>query len=407
MYPGSTVTRMLGDEVFSSEGKIWRRHRKAANPAFHRGWKIELFSKSANQALSVLHNTAKRNEGDKGVVVNGIFGNLALDVMGRALYKYEFNALHNPESPEAENFYKMLSQVFSVTGLLVPLIHRINGFAKEAVARIERFEAHILGILNERKMQHSKTLASSSHEQPETEYQSDLLTTIIEANEKEVGGPDFLTDSELLGNLKVFYVAGTDTSANTIVTCLYFLATNPDIQERARNEIISYYDDNATPTADIIPTHEQVKSLTYLTAIIREGLRLVPPVPLIPRRFSAIDTTLGDHFIPAQTPVFVSTIGVHLNDNVWPDSYKFAPERFLNKVNNIDYYSFLPFGAGPRQCIGMNFALLEVKISLSAILRKFKVSLAPGSIHSYGRPVITSDMVCCPKKLDLQFTPLY
>ncbi|OZJ04077.1 hypothetical protein BZG36_03385 [Bifiguratus adelaidae] len=210
----------------------------------------------------------------------------------------------------------------------------------------------------------------------------DLLTMMLEANE-EVDPSKRLSDVEIRSDLAIFFIAGHDTTSTALTFALYHLAVNPDIQQRAREECIRVLGD---APEDIIPTADQLKELTYLNQVIQETLRLNPPATGISQRLVAEDTDLGECFIPKGAVASLDIWALHHNPKVWDDPEKWNPDRFApgGEYENKDSFSWLPFGHGQRQCIGMQFSLAEQRVFLSMLLRKYDISLPKDSIHANG-----------------------
>ncbi|GES99835.1 cytochrome P450 [Rhizophagus clarus] len=200
---------------------------------------------------------------------------------------------------------------------------------------------------------------------------ADLLEHMIHAcNDPE--NPT-LTSEELRHNLTIFMLAGHDTTANALTTVLYLLAVHKDAQKKVRDEILRVLGD------DLIPSMEQQKELKYMNMVINENLRLYPPVARLPRRTNSQEIKFRNHIIPEKTQISIFIYGVHHSSKNWNDPEKFIPERFENEKH--DYYAWLGFGGGNRLCLGINFSLIEQRITLCALLRKYEVSLPADSIH--------------------------
>lgn len=169
--------------------------------------------------------------------------------------------------------------------------------------------------------------------------------------------------------IETVIIAGNETSALTISYVLLLLAMHPEIQERLYDELRSVYD---TQTED--STYEQVQKLPYLDAVLKEGMRLFPVAPFIVRTACA-DIQLSTCTVPKDAIIMMSLFNLHRNEQVWgsnPDA--FDPDNFLlsERVNSRSPFSFLPFSGGPRNCIGLQYAMISMKVILSGLLRRFK-----------------------------------
>ena len=197
----------------------------------------------------------------------------------------------------------------------------------------------------------------------------DLLHLMMTANEETtVEGVSKLSDEEIIAQSIVFLLAGYETSSNTLSFTLYHLAVNPDVQDKLRKEIIEAMESNAKK-----PLYDVAQSIEYLDCVIMESQRLCPPVSQVNRECSE-DYDLNGIHIPAGTEILIPIYALHHDPDAWQDPEKFDPERFRGPAKEARHaFQFLPFGAGPRNCIGMRFALMEIKIALVRILTKYKL----------------------------------
>jgi cytochrome P450 len=165
-------------------------------------------------------------------------------------------------------------------------------------------------------------------------------------------------------------LAGHDTTANALSFALYYLAENPEIQQRAREEAISVLGDNHE---DIIPTVEDTKQMEYINQIMKETLRMNGPASTVVTRVSTEDSELAGSFIPKGTLLNVNIFDTHHSAKNWSDPLTFDPDRFATdrdeKKNSVQGSNWVPFGGGARQCIGMNFSLNEQRVMLSMLCK--------------------------------------
>ena len=196
----------------------------------------------------------------------------------------------------------------------------------------------------------------------------DLLHLMMVANEETtVEGVSKLSDEEIVAQSIIFLLAGYETSSNTLSFTLYHLTVNPDVQDKLRKEIIQAMESNAKK-----PLYDVAQSIEYLDCVIMEAQRLCPPASQVNRECSE-DYDLNGIHIPSGTEIVIPIYALHHDPDAWRDPEKFDPERFRGPAKEARHaFQFLPFGAGPRNCIGMRFALMEIKIALVRILTKYK-----------------------------------
>lgn len=178
-----------------------------------------------------------------------------------------------------------------------------------------------------------------------------------------------IEDRHLLANSFVFLAGGFETTATSLSFIMYELAKNPLEQERLHTELV-----DALP-GGLDLGYDEVHQLKRLDMVINECLRMYPPIVLFISRTCAQDTTVMGQFFPAGAEVLVPVWNVHHDPDLWPEPFKFDPERFSNGLEGIHPASYMPFGIGPRMCIGRRFALLELKMAVCKIIRKFKILL--------------------------------
>lgn len=188
----------------------------------------------------------------------------------------------------------------------------------------------------------------------------DLVARMLAARRPDTGEP--MSDAELVDNLATFLLAGHETTAKALTWTLYLLARAPEWQERVRGEIQS-----VTGGAQISPGH--IGKLEITQRVLKESMRLYPPVPVM-TRVTAEDTNLGGKFLPAPTLVVIPIYCVHRHQALWTDPDRFDPDRFLPEAEaKLARTQFMPFGFGPRVCIGATFAMIEATAILATLMQ--------------------------------------
>lgn len=196
----------------------------------------------------------------------------------------------------------------------------------------------------------------------------DLLQTLMDARYSDGEG---MTDELVLSESMQLLVAGHETSSNGLSWLLYLLSTHPDCLARVRNEFDSVLGDAPL-------THADVLKFEFTTQVIYEGLRLYPPFWMIDR-MAVADDRVGDVIIPSGSMVIVYVYGAHHARRYWQDPERFDPERFTKEEMKVRTpFTFLPFGGGPRVCIGQHYAMLQILMILSELIRRYEFELVPG-----------------------------
>jgi cytochrome P450 len=206
---------------------------------------------------------------------------------------------------------------------------------------------------------------------------SDLLQTLMDARYTDGEG---MSDELILSESMQLLVAGHETSSNALSWLLYLLSSRPDCLERVRQE----FDD---VLGDAPLGHADVPKFVFTTQVIQEALRLYPPFWMVDREAIA-DDRVGDVVIPAGSMVIVHVYGAHHAEKYWPDPETFDTDRFIKGNEKLRApFVYLPFGAGPRGCIGSNYAMLQILMILSDLLRRYDFQIVPGQTIE-ARPMV-------------------
>lgn len=354
----------------------WRKIRPAASPAFSSG-KLRkmngLIADCARKTTVHLKQAAEKNE---DLDLKQFYGNYGLDVIARCAFGTKLDS-HSDETNEfVTKARKAFAGKITLPLILLFLFPGIYKFLK-----LRAFNADIFLYF--------KTLCRNiiKNRQDKQSRQEDFLQLMMDAQEGGISstaemtfgkedelfnlGSELksdssivnkqLTEDEALAQCVLFFLAGQDTTSSVVSYAIYLLALHPDVQARLREEVDECFQNEGEE-----PSLDAVSKLKYLHGVVSETLRMFPPASRLERSASE-DYVLGDTKIkiPKGTTVVIPIYAMHHDPRNFPDPYKFDPERFSDEnVRSIQPYTYLPFGAGPRNCIGMRFALHAVKLSL-------------------------------------------
>ncbi|CAO3661351.1 unnamed protein product [Rhizopus stolonifer] len=392
----SISAQFLGaDNIVMTNGETWKKQRKMMNPIFHRLMPTKTMASVIPTLFSVIE------KGDGRVPITTAMKDFTLDILGLTIFDFDFQTLNgDPENWAStynvvtDSLFDPFSSVLTYFEQLLIYVYPKRRRSAEAVIKLnKKFDQ-----LTEQKRANIRNGIFS--QKPDNE--KDLLTLMLEG---EKDGQALISDEELRHNMAVFFVAGHDTTANTLSFCLYHIAKDKRIQQKLRKEILDILGDEPM---DIEPTLEELKQMKYMNLVLKENLRMNNTFDLLFPRQVSKDTTLAGTFIPKGTTLAIDACAIHRDARSWKNPGEFLPERFDEGGDQEGHegLTWVPFGNGSRQCIGMNFSLTEQRLTLAMLLRKYEVDVPKDSIHYdsivYDRPVSAS-----PLSLELKFTKRY
>jgi len=343
--------RTLGQGLLTSEGEFWRGQRRLAQPAFHRE-RIAAYAR-----LMVDYTERMLRSWTDGQVrdFQADMMRLTLEIVAKTLFDAEIGGDTADASAAMETL--MRSFIARTGKLLTPphwLPTPLNLRVERAIRRLERI---LVTIIAQRR-------ASG-------EDRGDLLSMLLHAQDEESGRQ--MSDRQLRDEVMTLFMAGHETTANTLAWSWVLLSRHPDAESRLHAEI-------DVVVGDRLPTVADLPRLKYTESIVNETLRVYPTVWVIGREATE-PVELGGYRIPAGTTVFMPQWVIHRDDRWFDDPEAFRPERWEGGLmQRIHRYAYFPFGGGPRICIGNNFALMEATLILATIARKYRLKLAPDAV---------------------------
>ncbi|KAI5703803.1 hypothetical protein M8J75_016388 [Diaphorina citri] len=361
----------LGNGLLTSAGHIWHQRRKILTPAFH--FRIlEDFVEVFQEQSEVL--VRRLGEVGVGESVN-VFPYVTLctlDIVCETAMGRKINAQGDSNSDYVKAVYEIGSiiQKRQAKIYLQPdILFRLSSLYKKHQCCLNTLHSFSYKVINERKaeLEARKNTEDETKEDP-TEHvkkRPAFLDLLIEASERHN-----LTDENIREEVDTFMFEGHDTTSAAICWTLLLLGSNQEIQNKVYEEIVT----TSSKASSLKPfTTRSLNSMKYLEACIKEALRLYPSVPFIARKLSE-DIPLPDYVLPRDTEVIIVVYNLHRNPEVFPRPELYDPDRFLSEnAASRNPYAYIPFSAGPRNCIGQKFAMLEEKVILASILRRFRV----------------------------------
>ncbi|BCL78726.1 cytochrome P450 [Ktedonobacteria bacterium brp13] len=341
------LQEFTGHGLFNLDGDTHRQQRRLVQPAFHKK-RVESYADTMSQyTLEMLDSW----ETGKEIALDQELQQLTMRVVAKCLFNIDLG-LRNSKLGQAftdilENQPKLLETLLR---LKIDLPFTDYGKRQRGKRVIDKVINHLIA---QRRL--------------EGNDEGDFLSMLLAATEDDVA----LTDTQIRDHIMTFVAAGHETSSNTLVWAFYLLAQNMNEYEKLYLELQSQLQGQP-------PTLANLPMMPYTDWVISETLRLYPPAYLIGRRAREA-FTLDEYTLPAKTFVLISKWILHRRPDLWEAADTFQPERWQpENAKNIVPWSYIPFGAGPRMCIGMPFAQLEMRLLLATILQRFKFRIVPG-----------------------------
>lgn len=355
--------RVLGDGLLTSEGDLWRRQRKTIQPVFQ--------AKRIARQLGVMVDEAEKlvaglrtHIGQGPVDVRDEMTSLTLGVLGRTLVDADLSVFdsigHSIESMQNQAIFEMMS--LGTVPLWAPLPGQL---------RFQKARKDLTNIVDK--------LAADRVANPSADG-DDIISRLIESTK---GEPDpKIARARMRDELVTLLFAGHETTASTLSWAIHLADKHPGVWERLHEEAVEAF----SGTEPL--TYQDLYKFKYANMVIEEVMRLYPPVWVLPRLAQEEDEIGGWH-VPAGANVMICPYLLHRHPDFWDEPNRFNPDRFdAEHTGGRNRYSYIPFGAGPRFCVGNSVAMMEATIVLSTIARDLRLKLVPG-YEVIGEPMLT------------------
>lgn len=346
-FTSDVFGRMLGRGVFTSEGKQWKKQRKMVQPAFH-AMRIRAYADvmaEYTREMMAGWQAGEVREIDRDVTA------LTLRIIAKTMYNVDIRS-------QTAEIGRLMKEIVGVAQAQLQMSFVPPKWMPTALNRrqnraLKEVRGLLLEIIEERR-------ASGRDE-------GDLLSMLLNARDED---DQPMPDEQLLDECITLFFAGHDTTAATLMWLWQLLASHPDVVARLRGELAGVVGDRSVSFADLA-------GLPYLEAVVKESMRLYPPAFGFGRTVQET-FTIGDVTFPKGAVVMFNTFVTHRRADLYDEPERFRPGRFLDG-SDPGRYAYLPFGAGPRVCLGNMFALLEARIILATMVQHHTLSLVDNS----------------------------
>ncbi|HST66645.1 MAG TPA: cytochrome P450, partial [Mycobacteriales bacterium] len=344
--------RALGDGLLTSEGPLWKEQRRTIQPVFQHKRIAAQADVIIDEALDLVDRLADHADADAPVDVLEEVTALTLGVLGNTLLDADLGAYesigHSFEAVQDQAMFEM--ETLGLVPRWLPL--KGQRTFRRARADLER----IVGLLVEQRKTHP------------SESGDDVLTRLIDSTAKEKNKR--VGDRRMRDELVTLLLAGHETTSSTVGWTLTMVSRHPEVRQRLHEEAVAVFGGRR-------PRYEDLHELRYTNMVLQEAMRLYPPVWILPRRALA-DDQVGEWHVPAGADVLISPYTMHRHPRYWPWPERFDPERFDPDVEtDRPRYAHLPFGAGPRFCVGNHLGMIEASFIIATLMRALRLDRAP------------------------------
>ncbi|XP_054154550.1 cytochrome P450 3A11-like [Oppia nitens] len=426
----SSATDPLSKNMFNTRDDTWKRIRAIASPTFTSGKLRKLYTligqccDEFDRHLDGMVNHGR--DSSSRIELKKLMGQLTMDVIARCAFATKPNT-YTDDDPDSDQFTRSANSIFAIpvwrlilsavlptwvrrlrlvrrilrgpdVDFFVHLGRKLMAHRRQTLAKHNDFlqllmDAEYTGVGSDGSVEHRE----SSDQQHEAHYLNEGHTDQVLANREAIGNvlsaTKRLTEDEILGQCFIFFIAGYETTATTLAFCTYELALNPRLQDRLYDEV-----NGAAVQQNGNIDYELLSSLPFLDSLISETLRKYPPVLRLEREAMddiqlGGDDTTGSIHVEKGTVCEIPVYAIHHDPQYYPEPDRFNPDRFMpDNRHQIKPYTYLPFGSGPRNCIGMRFALLESKLALAKLSRRYRFRRLPETdvpvVYNKGRDLL-------------------
>ena len=339
-YSNRLFNRVVGEGLLTSEGDRWRKQRRLMQPAFHHTRIEKLDGMIVDAAQSMLEGWQRAYEANQPIDISREMAALTLTITTRSLFGVDLG-------DEVREIGEIINRAANY--LEKPSNPRLIQSSQEFGEVVDR-------IIRQRKQNFKDG--------------GDLLSSMILARDDQSGSG--MDDEQLRNQVMTLMLAGYETTASALTWTWHLLARNLSALDRLRREV-------RDTLSGRLPRYADVNDhMPFTSMVLDESLRLFPPAWTLGRRAIGEDEIDG-YYIPANSVIAICIYALHRHPGFWDEPESFDPERFTpENLKGRNKFSYIPFGAGPRQCIGNNFGLMEAALVMACVLQRFELHAVPG-----------------------------
>ncbi|XP_061773835.1 thromboxane-A synthase isoform X1 [Nerophis ophidion] len=389
------ATKPMSDCLLFLRNEHWKRVRSILTPSFSAAKMKEMVPLIQTATTALMNNLEVYAGSGEAFDIHRCFGCFTMDVIASVAFATQVDSQNNPDDPFVRHaqmffsfsFFRPIMLFFiafpHITAPLVGIIpnkrrRQMNEFFINSIQRIIRqreeqppeqrrrdFLQLMLDARSSKEGASSEHFDTESHQHPSTPSPEDSLHPTDSPTRRP--SKKLITEDEIVGQALVFLLAGYETSSNTLGFTCYLLALHPECQHRVQEEVDDFFSRHESTD------YSNVQELKYLDMVVCEALRLYPPGFRFARDIDQ-DCVVNGVLLPKGASLEIPAGFLHYDPEHWPEPEKFIPERFTPEAKASRHpFVYLPFGAGPRNCVGMRLAQLEIKMALVRLFHRFTI----------------------------------
>ncbi|XP_058459055.1 probable cytochrome P450 6a14 [Malaya genurostris] len=361
----------LEAHLVALEGTRWKNLRSKVTPIFSSGKMKMMFPTMIRVANDLSRLLIKEIEEEKNIEMKEILARYTTDVIGNCAFGVDCNSLYNPEA----EFRQMGKKAFTFRFLKVLIAQQFREIAR--ALHVTFFDSDVTNFF-------LKVVKDTvEYREKNNVQQNDFMSLLMQLKDP---GPEsdesknqqgYLSIEEIAAQAFMFFLAGFETSSTTMSFCLYELSVNAKLQERARESVLLSIEKHGSMNYDAI------RDMQFLEQCINESLRKYPPIASLPR------TVTRNYPVPDSdgvvlrrgTTMVIPIYAIHHDSEYYPDPETYDPDRFNpDQVSQRNPFCFIPFGGGPRTCIGLRFGMMQIRIGLAILLKHFRFTVSSKTV---------------------------
>ena len=332
---------LLGKGLVTNEGDNWHKQRTLIQPAFHRETLKRISEITTSSTNQLLHRW-KAKEGET-INFTREMAEVTIDIVAKSLFTTDVTAENIQTIWRNVNYLNISADAMLRNPFHLPWVIPTPGHIKMK-RYIAELDELVFGIINRRKL--------------EKKPPPDLLQLLLEARYEETGTG--MSDLQIRDEVMTIFMAGHETTVNALSWTWYLLKKHKEVEEKLKEESLKF-------AGDYDPVFEDFPKMAYGKQVTNESMRMYPPVPVVGRTALQPDE-MGEYHVPTGVELAINIAGIHHHPAYWQNPYEFSPQRFEHfDLKGENRFIFMPFGGGPRICIGNNFAMMEMQL-INAIL---------------------------------------